>query len=219
MSTLKTGALRGTSGTADTMTLHESDGSVEIPKLKVGSDAAGDVLYHNGTNYVRLPKGTDGHVLTLASGIPSWAAAAGGLNPMCWSHHDGQRNVDHNTQTKMFDSETIELGGSDGYATGRWTPTVSGKYLCMAHYTYNIGDEENTYRIRIVKNGSTVSAESWARAKNSENKDRQFLAVVGIVTLNGSGDYVEPMIHNTKSSGNGYLEFWNRNFISMKVSD
>ena len=79
MSTLKTGALRGTSGTADTMTLHASDGSVQIPKLKVGSDAAGDVLYHNGTNYVRLPKGTDGQVLTLASGVPSWATPSAGL--------------------------------------------------------------------------------------------------------------------------------------------
>ena len=77
MSTLKTGALRGTSGTADTMTLHASDGSVEIPKLKVGSDAAGDVLYHNGTNYVRLAKGTDGQVLKLAGGVPTWGAAGG----------------------------------------------------------------------------------------------------------------------------------------------
>ena len=79
MSTLKTGALRGTSGSSDTMTIHASDGSVQIPKLKVGSDAAGDVLYHNGTNYVRLAKGTDGQVLTLASGVPSWATPSAGL--------------------------------------------------------------------------------------------------------------------------------------------
>ena len=79
MSTLKTGALRGTSGTADTLTLHASDGSVQIPKLKVGSDAAGDVLYHNGTNYVRLAKGTDGQVLTLASGVPTWSTPSAGL--------------------------------------------------------------------------------------------------------------------------------------------
>jgi hypothetical protein len=37
-------------------------------------------MYYNGTNYVRLAKGSDDEVLTLASGIPSWAAAsAGGL--------------------------------------------------------------------------------------------------------------------------------------------
>ena len=31
-------------------------------------------MYYNGTNYVRLAKGTNGEVLTLASGVPSWAA-------------------------------------------------------------------------------------------------------------------------------------------------
>ena len=42
--------------------------------IELGSDATGDVMYYDGTNYVRLPKGTDGEVLTLASGVPSWAA-------------------------------------------------------------------------------------------------------------------------------------------------
>lgn len=40
--------------------------------------ASGDVIYYNGTNWVKLPKGTDGQALTLASGLPSWADAGGG---------------------------------------------------------------------------------------------------------------------------------------------
>ena len=44
----------------------------------VGSDAEGDVLYHNGTSYVKLARGSDDEVLTLASGVPSWAAATTG---------------------------------------------------------------------------------------------------------------------------------------------
>jgi hypothetical protein len=44
----------------------------------VGSDASGDILYHNGTSYVRLARGSDDEVLTLASGVPSWAAATTG---------------------------------------------------------------------------------------------------------------------------------------------
>ena len=40
---------------------------------------AGDVLYENNTpELARLPKGTDGDVLTLASGLPSWSAVGGG---------------------------------------------------------------------------------------------------------------------------------------------
>lgn len=34
----------------------------------------GDLIYHNGTDNVRLPIGTDGQALTVSSGVPSWAA-------------------------------------------------------------------------------------------------------------------------------------------------
>lgn len=47
--------------------------AINITKIAVTSQAAGDILYCNGTNWVRLEKGTDGQVLTLASGVPSWA--------------------------------------------------------------------------------------------------------------------------------------------------
>lgn len=40
------------------------------------SGAAGDILYHNGTSYVRLPKGTAGQVLTLENGLPVWGIPA-----------------------------------------------------------------------------------------------------------------------------------------------
>lgn len=43
----------------------------------VGSAANGDILMRSGGSWTRLAKGTDGQVLTLASGLPSWAAAAG----------------------------------------------------------------------------------------------------------------------------------------------
>lgn len=40
---------------------------------------AGDILYASGTDtWARLAKGTDGQVLTLASGLPSWATASSG---------------------------------------------------------------------------------------------------------------------------------------------
>ena len=55
-----------------------ADNSITGAKIALGSDASGDIMYYNGTDYVRLAKGTDGNVLTQASGVPSWAAAAGG---------------------------------------------------------------------------------------------------------------------------------------------
>ena len=46
----------------------------------VGSDAAGDILYYNGTSYVRLGIGSDGQVLTVndAGNAPQWESAGGG---------------------------------------------------------------------------------------------------------------------------------------------
>jgi hypothetical protein len=47
----------------------------------IGAGAEGDVLYRDATGWTNLVAGTDGEVLKLASGIPSWAAdetAAGG---------------------------------------------------------------------------------------------------------------------------------------------
>ncbi len=50
-----------------------ADNTVSGAAIALGSDAAGDIMYYNGTDYVRLPKGDDGKVLKLASGVPSWS--------------------------------------------------------------------------------------------------------------------------------------------------
>lgn len=48
---------------------------VNITALTTASLAAGDILYCNGTNYVRLAIGTAGQTLTVNAGAtaPSWA--------------------------------------------------------------------------------------------------------------------------------------------------
>lgn len=46
--------------------------------MALGSDATGDVYYRNaGGVLTRLPVGSNGQVLTLATGIPSWATVSG----------------------------------------------------------------------------------------------------------------------------------------------
>lgn len=43
--------------------------------------STGDLLYGSGANtWARLPAGTNGHVLTLSGGVPSWSAPAAGAN-------------------------------------------------------------------------------------------------------------------------------------------
>jgi len=51
--------------------------SVDGTHIALGSDVIGDIMYHNGTDYVRLPMGTTGEVLNANTGAaPSWATVA-----------------------------------------------------------------------------------------------------------------------------------------------
>jgi hypothetical protein len=54
--------------------------SVDGTMIAMGSDAQGDVMYYDGTNWARLGYGTDGHFLKTqgASANPVWAASSGG---------------------------------------------------------------------------------------------------------------------------------------------
>ncbi len=43
--------------------------------IEMGSDEPGDTLYYNGTDYVRLAKGTAGQVLSMGATAPEWSTA------------------------------------------------------------------------------------------------------------------------------------------------
>lgn len=54
--------------------------AVQGTDISLASEANGSIMYHNGTDWVVLLAGTNGQVLKLASGIPSWGTdnAGGG---------------------------------------------------------------------------------------------------------------------------------------------
>ena len=54
-----------------------ADNGVTGAKIALGSDAVGDIMYHNGTDYVRLAKGSANQVLQMGgSNIPEWGEVA-----------------------------------------------------------------------------------------------------------------------------------------------
>ena len=62
--------------------------------------AVGDLLYASSTTALsKLAAGTDGYVLTLASGVPTWAAAAGGGGLTNWT--DSLTTAAPNTTTPV----------------------------------------------------------------------------------------------------------------------
>ncbi len=46
--------------------------NIKPSDLAIASQARGDILYFNGTNWVRLPKGTDGQYLKIGANDPAW---------------------------------------------------------------------------------------------------------------------------------------------------
>ena len=56
----------------------QTDTSTKLPldRLTGPSDVTGDLAYYNGTSWARLPKGSNGQILTVSGGVPTWAAAS-----------------------------------------------------------------------------------------------------------------------------------------------
>lgn len=57
-----------------------SSGVASVQDLTITSEAKGDILYFDSTNWVRLATGTDAYVLTLSGGLPTWAASGSGYS-------------------------------------------------------------------------------------------------------------------------------------------
>ena len=74
MSKIKNNEITHTGNSGTSNIVLGSNGEVTPSKLKIGSDAQGDVMYYNGTQYIRLAKGSAGQALIMNSGAtaPEW---------------------------------------------------------------------------------------------------------------------------------------------------
>lgn len=92
--------------------------------IALGSDAQGDVMYYNGTDWVRLAAGTSGHFLkTLGAGAnPIWDAAGGSISePSAQIVVGTGSGVDSYSDFK-FTSPVLSLGVNTGAGTSTATP-------------------------------------------------------------------------------------------------
>ena len=93
-------------------------GNVTIQGLDMDTIVEGDVIYGSGADTLaRLAKGSNDEVLTLASGIPSWAAAGG----LAWSGSTangigtyGSSSSIVAESTATYDGTTLQLTTSGG---------------------------------------------------------------------------------------------------------
>lgn len=87
--------------------------------------ATGDMLYASGTNTLsKLAAGTNGYVLTLAGGVPTWAASTGGVT----SFSAGTTGFTPSTGTTGAVTLAGTLAATNG-GTGLTSPGTSGNVL------------------------------------------------------------------------------------------
>ena len=139
-----------------TDTTTPADNTVTAAKTDL-SIVSGDIIYGNGTDsWARLPKGSNDQVLTLASGVPSWAAASGGTFSKAF-HDTG------NTQTtvnKDNDSPAVRVGGT-GLELEITPPDNNTSYLILIRTAVHTGNNDGQWGMKLC-----YSTDNWSSQSN-----------------------------------------------------
>ena len=175
----------------------------DISDVNAGSPTIGAILYNDGSNWLKLPRGTSGQLLTMGSPLlPKWAAAAGAGSPSgatvktgtadgqiaVWDQTTDQRyeptaNIlinDASRKITWTDDWSIEGDGAgvttmrNGVGTLRMQWTETGGGVCIF--------AQNTLRITSAANTGGGSVALWGSAGGitdlSTNASQQF-AITG----------------------------------------
>ena len=186
-----------------------SSTNIDVPStgqfIDLASAAQGDVLYYNGTSYVRLAPGTSGQVLVSggAGANPSWGAAAGNT-PSFSAYNPADQGLTTGAYTKITaTTEAYDTGSCYDAANAKFTVPAgeAGKY---AVWTRALGAEDggsatiSQFGQWIYLNGSASQKLYWGTPANSTNaQDQTFFGVFDLSVA----DYLEWYIWISYSSG------------------
>jgi hypothetical protein len=127
----------------------------------------GDIYYASGANTpARLGIGSTGNVLTVASGIPSWSAPAGGGKVL--------QVVQATTSTTTSSTSTTFVNSN---VTASITPSLStSKVLVLIALTecYKGADVNNGLQLRLTRGGSSVFVFATQNGRNNVSGGNSF---------------------------------------------
>ena len=172
-------------------------GSGTVPTARLGSGTASSSTFLRGD---------------------STYAEAGGNAPYFEAKNSSTQTPTDGAWTKMdMDTEILDSGGM--FASGRFTPTVAGKYLLtlIGQLSGQVNTSFYQGDIGIYKNGS---GHAYAGIDQSSNYGKTAVfSVVTIVDMNGSSDYVEAWGNMNDAPGaGGRAEFGsNCRFLGYKI--
>ncbi|MBX7155580.1 MAG: hypothetical protein K1X91_11540 [Bacteriodetes bacterium] len=179
-----------------------SNNAVDGTKIAMGSDAAGDVMYFNGTDYTRLPIGSSGDVLTVNGNIPSWSAPSGGSGG--------------STSVLQFEP-TIDGNTTNGFLVRPWRAIAGGNILTLSTNNSSNANLTPSRFIRSITHFSTTKTISSIKYYFPSNNFQNITAntAVGSGTISGQNDMT---IQVQKCNCNAALtEFVNSNTSCVDV--
>ena len=177
---------------------------LDAKTAKATLTTTGDIYYASAANTpARLGIGSTSDVLTVAGGIPSWAAAAPTWVGAIIKKSDYQ-DIDNNTLTAItWDSEDFDTNTFHSTASNTSRLTVpsgyAGKYLLVLHGSV---EQDGTGRraVRLYKNGETFQRGVTFLPTTSDGIGIQYFDYSTVVNL-AVADYLE--VYFFQNSGGG----------------
>jgi hypothetical protein len=169
---------------------------------------AGNILYaSNATTLATLAPGTSGYGLTLNGTTPTWSSVGNTPAFMAYNNGSNTQSITNAiwTEATIYGVKSFDTDSAFNTTTCRFTPQVAGKYFFTASvYTSDFASGFNG--IILSKNGST-DLNNTSNTGNLDITQVRFLFVNGIITLNGTTDYVSIIINQqagvSKNIGGG----------------
>lgn len=161
-----------------------ADNSVDGTDISIASEAEGDVMYYNGTDWVRLAIGTPGQVLEVNAGgtAPEWDTDdTGGGSGVCnWTEilHGTPEIIQPSTNTA-----TVSFGDFAATVTAAGEAEFSS--VTVANVTDGTSLHKTDSMVYIYRNGSSVRA---LQIGDNTVAARSYMDSQGNATFTGSMD-------------------------------
>jgi hypothetical protein len=157
---LASGALPVNRGGTGTSISAGANTSVTLNNLIPSGKTAGDVFYYNGTGFTRLPKATDGQVLTLNGGLPAWRdSTATTATAIKFKAHltgtgvysgSGNHVITFDKDSTNLTIESFDPSSTYDTTTGKWTPGVAG-YVHVETYISGLSTIAGSATVTICR--------------------------------------------------------------------
>jgi hypothetical protein len=193
----------------------EATGLKYAASLQSTLTTTGDIIYASAANTpARLGIGSSGQVLTVASGVPSWATASSpsyvGVRAITSS---ASVNYTASVDTAIpYAAEDFDTNGFHDNSTNNSRITIpsgySGKYLITGQL--ELGIVSTTYlQLRLYKNGSLLNAQLGRLFNLAHNSSTQPMIAGSTVLSLVAGDYIQLMAtsSDTNASTSTYSSF------------